>query len=443
MGWCHYQGSDGNCNHTNEHGLECCPDIEKAHLFLLKGGGVADEERVMREQLLDDLGIITSGNSATKALRIKLLETEVRSMKKNIHKGKRNVSAEYEYYDATIFKHDIKWCRCHMLPSDIIPGQRVGTLTWKEGFRLYSQKYKKQVAPPERPSPKQDPSSFTPLAQSLRSETDDMQQRITSLVQQVSELKVTIQVKENNLKNLEEEKAKLCKQLETQSLELQEKKTLDEQHAQTLTTVSTIARNNYEQALLWKATAQQAQERELSVCETQHDMRQTLKTIENEYQKNKTAMPWDHTIIEAVCKGANHPEEWEKFCRLLGKPNVKGKKMKEPTQPQMARWILKKRRLTFGWFALLCAPNEHCSSFRKALDSLELKRTSELQRQASGMGTGMSKTSKKEALRVRAKTFDKDLDSWLRHATGMSPNENDWDEITKGLVLLFDDDFFR
>ena len=76
-----------------------------------------------------------------------------------------------------------------------------------------------------------------------------------------------------------------------------------------------------------------------------------------------------------------------------------------------------------------------------------MQRTHEAQRMASQMGIGMSGTSKKEQLRERSKTYDEDLGKWLRKTSGMrtihTPNENDWDQIEMGLVLLFDDDFFR
>jgi hypothetical protein len=87
-------------------------------------------------------------------------------LKKNKNKGTK-LAAVYETYAATVFKHDIKWCRCHMLPSDILPGQRPGSLTWNEGFRLYSQQYIKNHSDSTRPAPKQNPASLTPLAKNM------------------------------------------------------------------------------------------------------------------------------------------------------------------------------------------------------------------------------------------------------------------------------------
>ena len=147
---------------------------------------------------------------------------------------------------------------------------------------------------------------------------------------------------------------------------------------------------------------------------------------------------------EHSCK-TQHPEEFERFKLLVGTPNKK-KKAAEPTAMQLARWNLKKRRLVFAWFASLCATSEHCFSFRKALDALELSRSGDSQIIASQMGVGMSKTSKKEDLRQRSRSYDADVEVWMGNMCGMkkkpAPTENDWDSIGKGLVLLFDDDFF-
>ena len=294
MGWCHYQGRDGNCDHTNVIGSKCCPGIEKNHLFALEKGHIADEERAMREQLLDDLGITSQGTASTKKLREDLLETKIVERKKNINKGKKGIAAVYETYAATVFKHDIKWCRCHMLPSDILPGQRPGSLTWNEGFRLYSQQYIKNHSDSIRPAPKQNRASLTPLAKNLLDETSTMLDRIGDLIAQVSQLKLDVQAKEKEIKTLEANKSQEIQQLEWQHSE--EIKSIEEEHARILESMTAVAQNNYAHAHLWKATAEQLQERELNICETQNDMRMALKTIENVYMRSNTPIPWDHTL---------------------------------------------------------------------------------------------------------------------------------------------------
>lgn len=54
MGWCNYQNSDGNCEHTDEKGINICDGLSKPQLFVLKKGSPENKERTMRETLFDD-----------------------------------------------------------------------------------------------------------------------------------------------------------------------------------------------------------------------------------------------------------------------------------------------------------------------------------------------------------------------------------------------------
>ncbi len=301
MGWCHYQ-ADGNCTHSDEDGKDCCEGIEKPHLFRLYKGAPVDEERDTRELLLDDLGIKNSGTPDDKILRAFLLETESKVVKRNKNIGLKNTKAEYERVTISVFKHEIKWCRCHMLPTDIIPGKREGSLTWKVGFRIYSRRFIENQQAPIRPPNKKLPASLTPLAGALLSETSDMQDRILNLCNKLRDITLELQQVQK-----ESDSAAALANKKYDDLVKQhdlEKERMRLLHAQELATVEAEKRNYYEQCILWKATAGALREKELDVCATQHDMRSALATIENEYKLQQRPMPWDACLIEKICKAS-------------------------------------------------------------------------------------------------------------------------------------------
>ena len=53
-----------------------------------------------------------------------------------------------------------------------------------------------------------------------------------------------------------------------------------------------------------RAAAGELREKELNVCATQHDMRNALATIENEYKVQQRPMPCDACLIERICKAS-------------------------------------------------------------------------------------------------------------------------------------------
>lgn len=302
MGWCHYQGSDGNCTHSDLEGQDRCPGSIKNHLLKIRRGQVANDDGMkMRSVLLDDLGIKSSGTSEDKKLRQFLLEVEDVEKKVNINKGAPvKMPAEYAIIMVSVFKHDIKVCRCHMLEKDIIPGHQAGTLTYREGFRIYSQAYiKNHVEESLRPAPKQNPASLTPLAQSLLQQTDSQLGVIESLQKQLSELTLILKNKDAERVQMEMQAARQMVELEKQKEE--QLKRLAEHHKHELEFVKQKMLQCASQAQLYKAMAGEALDREKNIDQTYQDMRSAFLSLENEYEKLGQSIPYDQDTLKKIC----------------------------------------------------------------------------------------------------------------------------------------------
>ena len=327
MGWCHCQNSDGNCDHSNDKSKKGCPPIDSRwqvnkeieswarsevhHLFVLANEEVTLESLMNREKILDDLGIRHSGTADDVKLRNKLLQFHEVIEKININKGKKRLKAEIVDTLVKRFSHEIRFCRCHMLPTDIIPGQRNGSCTYTNivTLRLYTKSYLRNLMPAERTLPKNQRETLTPLATHYLKEADEMLGVIKKLKEELAEVKHQLAAciaEKNTYMELANARSQSIKEIETLKATHEEEKTTFQKR---LANSEETKVKFIKEALFWKEIAQKYQESESKVSEGYHEIRLALGTLEGKAKKDGSAITYEAKLIEYLCEASG-------FCYL-------------------------------------------------------------------------------------------------------------------------------
>jgi hypothetical protein len=145
---------------------------------------------------------------------------------------------------------------------------------------------------------------------------------------------------------------------------------------------------------------------------------------------------YTRAFVEKVCRGAGAEGELFRFNEMLeGKKKHNVHKDQEITSAKLRKNLSRERRVVAAFLFSISATSERMTIMREPLDKIS-DHSTETQRVASGLGTGMSVSSNQRRKKHMKKVYVERFDVELAHQCG-------WGSKQVWAVIIWDDDFTR